>query len=491
MAQHRERSQREPAVRAAISWWELGLVAAFCFGIRLAATLGGGGFVTNGIYDDGVYFTSAALFVHGQWPYADYLLLHPPGMTLLLAPFAALASVTSDTWGYTLARVTVMVIAGTSAAQLTAYAARWGRPAAWVAGLSYALLGGSVYAGSTLFMEGIATAMTLIALGLIRRGPIRWVIAAGLVMGLLPTLKAWNVPIALIVILCAGTWRNRVVAAGAALVSFCAVMVPFLVRAPESMWRMLVSDQLGRPRYEMSALARFANFLGYASGGSSELTVGGASLIVTVAAIVLIAAMIVAAWRAKVGVVLPLFVASMALMALSQLALRNYAELWAPWCALIAGASLKGWGRKRWMVAGGVMVAAAWLVIEAVGAARPVGKPLPTPWLSEQVAAARCVVVDDPVALIALNRLSPQLRSGCPPLWADVSGRTYDYAALGGAPRVENTIWQDVLYGYLTSADAAVTCRANTGISQQTLDRLKPARLGRVAGCSVYVFQKR
>ena len=44
-------------------------------------------------YDDAVYFTAAALFASGEMPYRDFVLVHPPGMLLFLAPVSMLVSV--------------------------------------------------------------------------------------------------------------------------------------------------------------------------------------------------------------------------------------------------------------------------------------------------------------------------------------------------------------------------------------------------------------
>ena len=44
-----------------------------------------------GNYDDGVHFAAALGLVNGLLPYRDFLLLHPPGVVLALAPFAALS----------------------------------------------------------------------------------------------------------------------------------------------------------------------------------------------------------------------------------------------------------------------------------------------------------------------------------------------------------------------------------------------------------------
>ena len=40
-------------------------------------------------YDDGTDFGSAILLVHGYLPYRDFIIVQPPGITLLMAPVAA------------------------------------------------------------------------------------------------------------------------------------------------------------------------------------------------------------------------------------------------------------------------------------------------------------------------------------------------------------------------------------------------------------------
>lgn len=472
---------------------DMAALFALTVGARLAATRLGGGFATNGIYDDGVYFTSAVRFVHGSWPYRDYLLLHPPGMTLLLAPFAWVGSLVGDATGYTLARLAMMVVAGLTTVLIASVAGRWGRASGWVAGLTYALFASSIYAGSTLFMEGVSSLAAVSALVLLTGGASSkpsWprVVAAGFLLGLLPVLKVWNAPIAAVILLTAG--RSRLLlAAGSAAVSFAGLTLPFLLRDPQAMWRMVVADQLGRPRFELNPIAKVANFLGYASGGTTDLHVEGLPLAATAAFVALVAAIAVLAVRAKVHLVyVVLLVVSLGLVMTSALALRNYGELFAPWLAVLAGVAASFMAGPRVKALIGAALALVWLTILAAGAARPVGKPLPVEWLNQHLSGVGCVVTDDPVVLIATNRLSPQLEAGCPEIWVDVSGRTYDYAANGQSARTDNPIWQQVIYDYLTSADASVSCRRNTGISEPTLARLEPARIGRKSGCDLYVF---
>src|ERR1044072_4376607 len=71
-------------------------VGLLAFVARLLPVLRGGGL--HGVlgYDDGVCFGAAEAFVFGRLPYHDFVLLHPPGIVLALAPFAGLARLTGD-----------------------------------------------------------------------------------------------------------------------------------------------------------------------------------------------------------------------------------------------------------------------------------------------------------------------------------------------------------------------------------------------------------
>ena len=94
--------------------WAIAL-AAIAFAFRLVPVLRGGGLLGLGNYDDGVYYAAATGLVHGRLPYHDFLLLHPPGMPLLLAPFALGAQLTSDSYGFAAARLAWMLLGAVNA----------------------------------------------------------------------------------------------------------------------------------------------------------------------------------------------------------------------------------------------------------------------------------------------------------------------------------------------------------------------------------------
>jgi alpha-1,2-mannosyltransferase len=56
-------------------------------------------------YDDGPYFGSAVRLTQGILPYRDFVLVQPPGITLLMLPAAVLAKVTGTATGTAAGRV--------------------------------------------------------------------------------------------------------------------------------------------------------------------------------------------------------------------------------------------------------------------------------------------------------------------------------------------------------------------------------------------------
>jgi hypothetical protein len=92
-------------VLASVSIFALGALA------RIGSmALSTGGLRGNYGYDPAVYFTAADAFLHGRMPYQDFVLLHPPGVMLVLTPFAALGNATSDMTGFVAGNVAFSLV---------------------------------------------------------------------------------------------------------------------------------------------------------------------------------------------------------------------------------------------------------------------------------------------------------------------------------------------------------------------------------------------
>ena len=103
----------------------LGIVLV-AFLVRAVPVIRGGGLEGYLGYDDGVYFAAATALVDGVLPYRDFLLLHPPGIAVLLSPFALLAGVTDSATGFAAARLAFMAIGAVNAGLVTVVAGRLG-----------------------------------------------------------------------------------------------------------------------------------------------------------------------------------------------------------------------------------------------------------------------------------------------------------------------------------------------------------------------------
>ena len=242
------RSRRTTVVLAAV-------IFAVAFLARLGPMVRGGGLTGFTNYDDGVNFGGALGLVHGELPYRDFLWLHPPGIELALAPFAALSWLIGEPTAFVAARIGWMVVGAVNALLV----ARLLRPAGWAGavfgGLVYALFWPAIVAEQTVRLEAVATTCLLIALILLSsaRPPSRAsvIVLAGTLLGLAAATKMWGV--VPVVILAGWLWSQAGIRKAALLVagaaaSCAAICLPFFLAAPGAMWQMVVLNQLARQR---------------------------------------------------------------------------------------------------------------------------------------------------------------------------------------------------------------------------------------------------
>jgi len=490
----------QPPAGAPVRWSGPLLVPAvvlLAFAARLVPMLAGGGLGGIGGYDDGVYYTAAASLVHGRLPYQDFLLLHPPGILLVLAPFAWLGSHISDAVGFAVARVAFMLIGALNAALVVAVLRRYGPTAAAAGGIFYALFYPAVYAERSTLLEPLGTLALLVALLLLGRATkatkatqagqamdatgdagIGWrCYAAGAALGAGVAVKIWYVVAVLVLVaVVRGAARRRVLAGAAAAAA--AICLPFFVAAPTSMFRYVITDQVGRPGGHVSVVKRVESIVGLdgvAAGkpGSSVLIL---AMLVLLAVFAACAALTLTVPAARIFVWL-LAVNAVVLLA-SPSYFKHYPTLTAAPLALIVGVAVarvtptllrRTLGRP--LLGGVALVAVVGFALP--GLLHSQGTRFPGPPM--RGAAARvhgCVTADDPTALVELNVLTSDLDRGCL-LWPDVTGWTYDTADVRThsgkeQSRPENTVWQRLVLGYLKSGSAVILARPDTGLSQAT-----------------------
>ena len=472
--------------------WGYPVGLAGVFVVAIAARLGSslktaGGLFGLGNYDDGVHFAAALGLVNGLMPYRDFLLLHPPGVALVMAPFAALSWLIGEPWAMAAARVAWMVLGGVNAVLCALVLRPIGRLAGLVAGMLYALLFGAVYIEYTTLLEPPATTVLLVALVLTRLlgsgagiGPRRYLLA-GLLLGLSPVMKIWGVVAVLVVVGAIVARRGRrpaLITLGGAVATATALCLPFFVSAPGEMWRMVVVAQLGRRRAAVPLSERLNDILGVHGwiNGSPRwepVTVAMLAIVLAALAICLI--------RVELRVIGALLIAHGAIVLITPMWFLHYAGLTAAPIALAVGAAVGvviGWvarvAQLPWMpgLIGAIALVCTTLLVIPLQRITFYSPSFPGRTLAAQVTdQPGCFVTDFPMTLIQMNLLQRNLDRGCR-LVVDIGGYSYydvdsQYADVS---RRKNKDFQRVLLDYYRSGTAVIPLRFSTvaGYSKST-----------------------
>lgn len=439
-------------------------------------------------YDAGVYYAASDALIHGRLPYRDFVLLHPPGLALLLSPFAALGALAGDDVGFRVATLACSVLAATSAVLVVLTARRLGlsRAGALAGGVFLAVWFGTLTADYAPRLEGVGTFFFLLAAYLLVRGRSA---AAGVAVAVAVLIKIWWIlPLLLLAGWLVRTDRARAARYGIAAAATLAVVGgPFFLAAPRAMWRMVVQSQTIR--------ANASTFLGHirrvdvissVSSAFPDLH-GQAADAVAWVALALLVVVLGAAWRSRpTRIFVVVAAAQLALLVFEPSYLSYYSGYLTGALALCVAAAVGTTGRVTLRAVGATAVVAA-AAITVISLARFGNWGISRfPDAARGRAAAadvRCVVADSPMALIELDALSRGLADGCPN-WVDVSGQSHvlDISVGRETSRVNNAAWQRAILRYLLSGNATISIRSLTGLAppaQHAIERLPVlARLG-------------
>ena len=429
--------------RPPVGRWLLPAVGLTAFMVRIAPILANGSLRGVRGYDDGVYLAVAQRLIAGIVPYRDDVFLHPPGVAVALAPFAALANSWGDTWSLALARVAFMVIGALNAMLIARILARRGVLAAVVGGGAYALWGATIATEQTMFLEPPIGLGLLIALGALarsspgstgRRRPVASALAiAGLALGVAVTFKIWvvlDVAVLGAVVLSRSGGRATARWLMWCVLGAAPIVLPFLVLAPGRFWSDVVVVQAGRPLQTKG----IADRLGAAHLASMLHTSASGLLAAAIAALLLAAVLgpLLVALRsgkrpAQWGD--PVWWGVLAAVQLGALAVApsyytHYSSFVAPALCLLLGAgvghlaaTLRARGGRWGRVGVGVVVVASTAAGLGLIWTRP---PLPRTGpvdhsvLVEFAAAHECLWARNPSYLQVADATARQLRGRCP-----------------------------------------------------------------------------
>ena len=444
-------------------------------------------------YDDGTDFGSAVLLIHGYLPYRDFIIVQPPGITLLMAPVAAATKALGTAWGMGVGRILTAVAGGVGAGLTGLLVRHRGLLAVILASGIVAVYPASVQAAHTVLLEPWLVLFCLLGALAVFDGDqlasSRRLVWGGLAFGFAGAVKVWAIlPVLVILVLAARQPRRALGFAAGVAVGFVVPVLPFAALAPRTFYNSVVLAQLVRVdvvRVTLSyRLHQMTGLTDFSSLGPVPLT------IVTVAIIVLIVGCAVAATRRSGQWPLPLEQFGYAATVLTIIAFLwpadfyyHYAGFLAPFLALAialpvarlvatfgpatrpaqtaAGAPRRvtGWLSRYAAAAASVIIVI--LAVIQVGFETSLQPPLAptTPGLTGTIISqaervippGACVLADQASYAIAANRFGSS-RPGCVPM---VDGVGSDYSlsqgrnAASGAQRVPavRALWLSALRG--------------------------------------------
>jgi hypothetical protein len=202
-------------------------------------------------YDDGPYFGSAVRLVHGVLPYRNFVLVQPPGITLLMTPAAALTYLTGTAWGLVLGRILTM-LAGVVAVALGGQLVRHrGLVAVILTCGILAVYPNGVAAAHTVLVEPWLVLFCLIGALAVFDGDrvaagTRRLVGGGVAFGFAGAVEGWAiVPVVIVLLLCLPEMRRVIRFAAGVAAGFLVPALPFVILAPTQFYRSLITAQVG------------------------------------------------------------------------------------------------------------------------------------------------------------------------------------------------------------------------------------------------------
>jgi alpha-1,2-mannosyltransferase len=202
-------------------------------------------------YDDGPYFGSAVRLAHGSLPYRDFVLVQPPGITLLMSPLGLLSNLTGTAWAMAAGRV-LTALASTAGVALVGLLARHrGLLTVVIACGVTAVYPDAVAAAHTVLVEPwLALFCLLGALAVFDRDRLtastRRLAWGGAAFGFGGAVEAWAiVPVLMVLVLCLPRIRRVAIFAAGVAAGFLIPVLPFALIAPVKFYQSLIVAQIG------------------------------------------------------------------------------------------------------------------------------------------------------------------------------------------------------------------------------------------------------
>ena len=423
-------SKSEPS----IFWRWTFLIVLVALGVRLGPMVGNGALRGAVAYDDAVYFSGAQHLVTGDLPYRDFLFVHPPGVLVLLVPFAELSRLLTDSWSFAVAKLFFVAIGVVN----TILVARLLRPFGFVAIVAgaglYAVWSAPAAVERTVLLEPLLNLSLLLVLWLFSRDALtlRGNAVAGALLGSAAAFKVWAGPEVLAVagwLLLARGWRAAGAWLAGASAAFLLWVGTFFALAPSQMYHQVILDQLQRPAQGVGPVTTLRYFAGLE--GLPQISQRLPDWTFVAAGALVAVAIVVAVWHADPLVRLwaLLLTVQVAELLTAPIHFSTYTAFAAPTFCLLLGftvarAATTLRAHMRWAVFASGFVLLAVLAISSV---RWASKHLdfPNEPVSRFASHHRCVWASQPEFLILANANLRQIEAGCEQ-WVDPYGQLLD-----------------------------------------------------------------
>lgn len=457
----------------------------FAFAVRFVSLLSAGGLDAVLGYDDGVYYSAATAFNHGLMPYRDFVMVHPPGILVLLSPFTWLGHLNSDSVGFIAARIFFMGIGATSTVLVYLIGRRFSRLTAIIAGLTYAVWVPLVRIERTPYLEGIGSLALLIALYLIPHAKVvrNRIAIAGIALGYAVSTKLWfALPVLVIFawLLFAKQIKSALVLGASSLVTFLITIAWFWYHAGSRFWDLILVAQLNRGGNHITAESRVSqifNFLSFSFLQDKKIE-GIVGLFCITSIFILFLRF--RKKRAQGTLIFILFILQLIVLMRTPVFFNAYPSFIGATFALVVGIALGQTHRIKL----GTTLFSGFVLVGLYGSfTQAPGVDLPNKIEQLSFADAKCVTSDSPALLILTNTLTKDLHNNCH-LLIDVSGEIYGINN-GENPkkltstkrRLQSGEYQKEVEGYLDSGSVVILARrGEDGLNPASLFRLDQRR---------------
>ncbi len=426
----------------------IGVIALVAMGLSLYQLSRPGLLFGISEYDDGAYFGSSIRLAHGALPYRDFVLVQPPGFTVLASPLAFLSRVIGTRDALAIARLCMPLVAALNVVLVGRLMRHRGLLATLVAAGLVAVFPAEVNATHTLLLEPLLDLFCVLGAVLVFDGDglagRRRLLIGGIALGFAGAIKGWAlIPVLVICVLCFPQVRRRLAPfAGGVAIGFVVPTLPFAILAPASFYREVISTQLGRiaGSGRVPVATRLADLTGASSAAHGWVAIG----VLTALAGVVVAAFVVSRRRPTSfeWFAIGSMVGVGALLLAPAEFYAHYAAFFAPFLAMVAGNAVGLLAMLRASVQRAALaVAAAGLVVltasqgvivhaqHASDVSRVIDAAIP---------AGACALADSPADLITTNRFVSAV-PGCADNIADPYGTTISY---GGRTPQAVDVWR-------------------------------------------------